>query len=612
MAANRSVILAQTKDWDPWIAIAKAKAVQARIWGFIDPSQPTKPQELEEPDYPTYIPPIGIPPNVVASPEQISDAQEAHKDAKFRFKQQYNKYEDQRKGIASMVEWIYANVSASNLAFLRFVEPYPWDLLRTLQSRIAPTDSARIMEMERWYKTLIKGIKPNQSIEAWLDEYSQMYPQAKHVGVAEVKDARRALRDFVFIIYNSAPALAQNYELQLDKFTDHEAQHHKLIEEFRNHVRLHDIKPNSFHAFAATDGNDSSADSEKGKGKGKGRGKGKGNNPSFNGNNKPPKCLCEFEHFYRDCFYIAEYFGWSHPKKPANWKANKDKMKKIKDKLDGDEEERKKCEKAIKRAKELHENGEDKLLVPAGISLATFPGVFAANCFLRSSWVLDGASAINLCNDTMAHRFKKDRDCTDGAYVIAGEGPIPIIAYGSITVMVDSPNGTIPMKLSNVSYVPNFMTNLVSEGYLQKKGNLFKDPRANRVECNGKTIIKYKMIGELCVLEDNTDGHGDVAPSSFAAVKSGTTRDWHQLLAHAADDAIQHLQQAAEGVEITDKTKVPLTNECSTCAVSKAHQIISTSSRKSEDSDEPFYRVTYDLIPMSAGLNRHRWVSERN
>lgn len=104
MAANRPVVLAQTKDWDPWIAIAKAKAVQARIWGFIDPSQPTKPQELKEPDYPTYIPPIGIPPNVVASPEQISDAQEAHKDTKFRFKQQYNKYKEQRKGIASMVE----------------------------------------------------------------------------------------------------------------------------------------------------------------------------------------------------------------------------------------------------------------------------------------------------------------------------------------------------------------------------------------------------------------------------------------------------------------------------------------------------------------------------
>lgn len=284
-------------------------------------------------------------------------------------------------------------------------------------------------------------------------------------------------------------------------------------------------------------------------------------------------------------------------------------MKKIKDKLDSDKEERKKCEKAIKRAKELYENSEDKSSASAGISLAIFPGVFAANCFLRLSWVLDGASAINLCNDTMAHRFKKDRDCTDGAYIIAGEGPIPIITYGSITVIVDSPNSTIPIKLSNVSYVPNFMTNLVSEGYLQKKGNLFKDPRANRVEYNGKTIIKYKIIGELYMLEDNTDSYRDVALSSFAAVKSGTTRDWHQLLAHAADNTIQHLQQAAEGVEITDKTKVPLTNDCSTCTVSKAYQVISTSLRKSEDSDEPFYRVIYNLIPISAGLNRYRWVS---
>ena len=129
----------------------------------------------------------------------------------------------------------------------------------------------------------------------------------------------------------------------------------------------------------------------------------------------------------------------------------------------------------------------------------------------------------------------------------------------------------MPMKLSNVSYVPNFITNLVSEGYLQKKGNLFKDPRANRVEYNGKTIIKYKMIGELYVLEDNIYGYRDIAPSSFAAVKSGTTRDWHQLLAYAADNAIQHLQQAAKGVEITNKTKVPLTNKYSIYTVSQAH-----------------------------------------
>ena len=43
------------------------------------------------------------------------------------------------------------------------------------------------------------------------------------------------------------------------------------------------------------------------------------------------------------------------------------------------------------------------------------------------------------------------------------------------------------------------------------------------------------------MLEDNIDGNRDVAPAIFAATKVGIIYDWHQLLAHAADNAIQHL-----------------------------------------------------------------------
>ena len=110
------------------------------------------------------------------------------------------------------------------------------------------------------------------------------------------------------------------------------------------------------------------------------------------------------------------------------------------------------------------------------------------------------------------------------------------------------------------------------------------------------------------MLEDNIDGDGDVAPATFAATKVGIIYDWYQLLAYAADNAIQHLTQAAEGVEISDYTKVPPTNKCETCALSKAHQIISRSSRKSEDSEKPFYRITYDLIPMTITLNKYEYV----
>ena len=53
---------------------------------------------------------------------------------------------------------------------------------------------------------------------------------------------------------------------------------------------------------------------------------------------------------------------------------------------------------------------------------------------------------------------------------------------------------------------------------------------------------------------------------------------------------------------------MPPTNKYETCALSKAHQIISRSSRKLEDSEKPFYRIIYDLIPITTALNKYEYV----
>ena len=47
---------------------------------------------------------------------------------------------------------------------------------------------------------------------------------------------------------------------------------------------------------------------------------------------------------------------------------------------------------------------------------------------------------------------------------------------------------------------------------------------------------------------------------------------------------------------VSDKNKIPPTNKCETYALSKAHRIVSRSPAKSETSNKPFFRVTYDLI----------------
>lgn len=96
--------------------------------------------------------------------------------------------------------------------------------------------------------------------------------------------------------------------------------------------------------------------------------------------------------------------------------------------------------------------------------------------------------------------------------------------------------------------------------------------------------------------------------ASFVATKTGSMKDWYQILGHASQDAIKHLETSAEGVKVVTG-QVPKTNECQTCALSKACQIISHSSDKSESSNKPFHRVTYDLMSFTTAMIKDQWVS---
>lgn len=430
-----------------------------------------------------------------------------------------------------------------------------------------------------------------------------MLPIARQVGIAEVADPQRTYRDFALAIESIHPTLATMAQLNLDilEQAKFEAEHDKLIVQFRQQLKMHDNKANLPHAtFTAVEGENNDKD----------KGKQKEGGPSFCGGK--PRCLCGMYHYYMDCFYIRT----DHPDITPAWKPIPAKVKCIREEIENNPDLKEKIDKGFKRLKQQGEasktNDKDKDdKKPGGkVVMTVFYGIFSAtDSYLRTSWILDGGSATNICNDTMRHRFTKERDCTDGSYIVAGEGPMPILAYGTVDIEINTPNGKGTLTVTNVNYVPNFMTNVVSTNHLRVKGSVWQDPRRCRMERNGETIFTYTENGAHCLIEDNTDGGGDVAPASFAATRSGTPRDWHQLLAYAADDAIQHLPQATEGVELLSHDKVPATNKCETCALSKAHQIISRSSSNSEHSDKPFYRVTYDLIPITAGLNKDQYVS---
>ena len=83
------------------------------------------------------------------------------------------------------------------------------------------------------------------------------------------------------------------------------------------------------------------------------------------------------------------------------------------------------------------------------------------------------------------------------------------------------------------------------------------------------------------------------------------------MLAHVSDETIQHLPKGAEGMKIFDDVAqmIPKTNECESCALSKAREIVSRKFDNAESADTLFFRISYDLIQMAPSLNQEKWIS---
>ncbi|KAG7007910.1 hypothetical protein G7Y79_00008g025480 [Physcia stellaris] len=578
---KRKLKLSFFKNWDAWLSVVRAKVIEYSIWNLIDSFKDTRPTGKFEP----------VESNL--DEQQGADFNEKHaryKIASSRYKTELQDWKEQKQSMAKIIDHIYDTTTITNLSFIQFVEIHPWNVLRALKARLAPTDSARSLELEQQYNRMAKGPSNRQSIDAWLDEYLKMLALAKQTKIAEVTDSKRAYRDFLHAIDKIAPTFAEVQLLQLDTVTDHETQLLTLIETFRQHIRMKEVRKGrerypTRHSLLTS---------------------------AITQIIETILAPRHFEkHFYGDCFYLNEKI------RPDDFKLKPEIVAKI-DEAKKDPKKRRQIEQSIKRADEKRQKKDDN-----NKSTEAEVGSFAAihvnaigsftsdssssSYSLRSSWIMDHGSGIHVANKTMKQRFQKERDCTDGSSVMSGMGSLPILAYGRIRLNVSTPTGKSTMELLNVCYVPDFMVNIVAGSILADKGLHF-DTAHGHLHRNGAPIVRVPRVGAHYVLEDNRSRSEGVG--TFAViVRKGSTLEWHQLLAHANNDAIQHLQEAAEGVELTNKDKVPLTNKCEKCALSKAHRIVSRSPEKSETSNKPFYRITYDLIDMTTALNKHQWIS---
>jgi hypothetical protein len=361
--------------------------------------------------------------------------------------------------------------------------------------------------------------------------------------------------------------------------------------------------------------------------------------PKFKGKSPPP-CICGSAHWHSDCYYLVP------EKRPQGWKPNQDRQAKV-DEAMKDTKTREFVNRNIKRTREFEATkSQGSALVSPSTSASvaasssyqyggtvsssdnqatsidqrgsfactsTSSSFIATGFSLKHSWILDGGSNIHVCNSSMSDRFCKTRNAEHEDYLNAGERRVTVEAYGTVNITVQTPQGPKTIQLSEVAYAPGFMTNLVSESRLKKKGVYFDNYKMH-LHDKGITLAKVDEQDGLYVLESNSASF-DAATSNtstktaMSTCKKGTMQEWHEIMAHASTEAIKHMITATQGAVITDPTTTIRTNKCETCALSKSTEIISRSSDKSESSEEPFYRVTYDLMQFNPALNRDEWVS---
>ena len=93
------------------------------------------------------------------------------------------------------------------------------------------------------------------------------------------------------------------------------------------------------------------------------------------------------------------------------------------------------------------------------------------------------------------------------------------------------------------------------------------------------------------------------------SIKSASEIKWYHIMIYINPEVIQYLEAATEEIKITKEDSAFKIYECQSYVFIKAHQIISQSPEKEEDSDTSFYRVSYDIIQLDEVYNSCNWIT---
>jgi hypothetical protein len=627
--SKHSIILEKAADWKPWISLLETKATHLNVWHLMNPANPIRPELKQKP----ADPPITMPATMEEiQPETLTQFM-AYKEI---YKYLEKAYNQENRGIAEMVQFIQSTIAKKNIVYILNVGTHPWDMLVALQSRIRPLDQTFKMDLISKYQKLCAG-PGTQDIEIWLDDWLSIYAEAIATRLEEFVTPERPVLDFVKSLAKRDPGWVNPLIAQLIPIAGAPLRAFlpQVIESYRHYYRmvqsLQETTKN--HSAFASDGsnlqntNDNATNQK---------------SSSFRGDWTPSKCVCGKAHVYGDCWYFNSNL------RPKGWMPQSDIMAKCEEFKREKPENQERIERSITRINEKRSRGNKPESYSGNATekcdenqekttnKSPKPSVFAAtmtnntlkNTFsaaagiadprlfdLEGSWILDSGADVHIANKTMKNRFVKERDHFGDGILQSGNGTSEIECWGSIIINCVGTNKTVwQMHLTNVAYIPEYFTNIVSSQLTRNRKYFLIEQDLTLVYEN--TVYAYlQNINMKDVLEAHYTTElgyqSRMEYKSLFAIKTAPIAKWHKIMAHANHESIQQLESAAEGVNIDDiaTKRAPGTAKCDDCAHAKMHRVISRSNEKEDTSDQPFHRITYDLIPMSQAMNGDEWIS---
>ena len=630
-AVKDSLVLDKSSDWDEWFNLTMNLAASTGIRAYVDPDLPERPALPAEPIHPE---PSDIKANARTVDALQDDDLKKYQLRKEDFKSRYAVYSKKSTSIEHFQRYLLNSVTRHNLTFVSD-KTHPYDFLKTLRSRVAPTDRARELNVARQYQELKKAPKA-QNQEKWLHQWERIYNEAEKLKLPEVQKDRPQY-DFLLAVKDLDHTYSVTQQLALEtkiRAGDSLPTLYSVVDDYRNYLRINKAtsKGSSSHSAFATFQKESDKEDAKLKEGGK----------SQNSEKKKRDCLCGQFHGFRQCPYLIEHL------RSANWRADPEIEKKIQEKLDKSTKLKHDVERIKNQAvqnlqKEKDKTHEaDKTDEPAMSVFASAKlGAFATDQLtykLQHCWALDSAADSHVCNDRS--RFNFERPAT-GEQLYAGKTVYPIEAFGSVKITVKTPSGSRILTLLDVALIPGFLTNVAALSKFTERG-VHWDTENQRLHRLGETLCYVERVDGHYILERNpapsssssscfasraglSSADDDAAANLREAEEATNPREqishntesselsadsaarWHAAMGHPGQAAISHLESAVTGATVSGRG--PSTIDCEACSVSKAHQLISRRPDKEDPAAEPLARVAYDLIQFDSGYNQHVWVS---